>query len=62
MFEDAKGGTAKSEEAIFEQEPAHVGESVSAAVADWLRTAADPALRGFGLGAPQACRLACGSP
>jgi hypothetical protein len=44
MFEDAKGGTAKSEETIFEEEPAHVGESASAAVADWLRTAADPAL------------------
>ena len=44
MFEDTKGGNVKSEETIFEQEPAHTSKSTAAAVADWLRTAADPAL------------------
>jgi hypothetical protein len=44
MSEDTKGGTVKSEETIFEHEPAHMSELVSAAVADWLGSAADPAL------------------
>jgi hypothetical protein len=44
MSEDTRGGKVKSEETIFKHEPAHVGESASAAAADWLRTAADPAL------------------
>lgn len=44
MFEDAKGGDVQSEETIFEHEPAHTSKSTAVAVADWLRTAADPAL------------------
>ena len=44
MSEDTKGGNVKSEETIFEQEPAHASKSTAAAVADWLRTAADPTL------------------